>query len=276
MSTTGRHFWQGLTAKSLLVLGATTLPALVVAALLGGSLISMVTDVRREFDEATDASRRLTEIRVLAEREHGLVARLPAELDQQKVSHYAAEVAELQRSIDRKIRALADNTTIMVHDTYEQLRETRRDMKRDANAVIEAARSFAQTTALEIVDRSSERDYAVLTTLLDAVASSADDLAERSRSRLEASARTAWRLMPVALLGVAFGMVFGFWLLRRHLVRPVTVLTDYVLQIRATGSLDRAPDLPVPARRDEIGMLSQSFDLMVRELAEARRRLPAH
>ncbi|HJZ43231.1 MAG TPA: hypothetical protein VJ233_05890, partial [Hyphomicrobiaceae bacterium] len=76
-----RKITKSLGTKALLVLAAATLPALIVAAVLGGTLVTVVGQAERDFNNANAAARRLTEIRVLVEREQGLVARLPGELE---------------------------------------------------------------------------------------------------------------------------------------------------------------------------------------------------
>ena len=86
-----------LAAKILTALAAIAVPALVVAGILGLTLIDTVNDAESDFDHALSASRRITEIRVMIEKEYGLVARLPAELDQAKVDTYVEQIATAPR-----------------------------------------------------------------------------------------------------------------------------------------------------------------------------------
>ena len=94
-----------LAAKILMALAAIAVPALVVAGILGITLIDTVSDAESDVDHALSASRRVTEIRVMIEKEYGLVARLPAELDQDKVDAYVAQIATAAKTIDSAITA---------------------------------------------------------------------------------------------------------------------------------------------------------------------------
>src|SRR5687767_12503878 len=96
-----------LAAKILTALAAIAVPALVVAGILGLTLIDTVNDAESDFNHALSASRRITEIRVMIEKEYGLVARLPAELDQAKVDTYVEQIATSAKTIDAAIAALA-------------------------------------------------------------------------------------------------------------------------------------------------------------------------
>jgi hypothetical protein len=79
---------QSLPFKTLVALGSAVLPALVVAAILGTTLMTAVRDAEADFNNAMSVSRDLTDIRVLLEKERGLVARLPGELDLARVDVY--------------------------------------------------------------------------------------------------------------------------------------------------------------------------------------------
>ena len=146
-------------------------------------------------------------------------------------------------------------------------------MKGTAEAIVNAARSFAQTTALELVDGPYDETTKLLRTFLDAVGSNVDGIVEHARSELEASAQWAWGLTPVALVGALFASVFGLWMTRRTFVLPLTRLTEQVVQIRKSGQLDAGQDSRILQREDEIGTLWRSFNLMIADLSEARTRL---
>ena len=74
-----------LAGKTLMALAAIAVPALAVAGVLGLTLINTVSEAESDVNHALSASRSIAEIRVMIEKEYGLVARLPAELDQAKV-----------------------------------------------------------------------------------------------------------------------------------------------------------------------------------------------
>jgi len=73
---------------------------------------------------------------------------------------------------------------------------------------------------------------------------------------------------------VLAGLALAF-LLTRRIAGPLTRLADHVVEIRRSGQLDTRIDPSVADRGDEIGTLSRAFNLMIAELADARRRLIA-
>ena len=92
-----------------------------------------------------------------------------------------------------------------------------------------------------------------------------DDAAEviaRARSVILGS------VLFTLLGGMAFGISFA-----RRLTRPLTVLADHAQAIRESGELVPMPDAWVTGPADEFGKLSRAFNLMIEELANARRRL---
>ena len=163
-------------ARTLLALAAAALPALAVAAILGITLVTTVYNAETEFDGATSAARRLTEIRVLIEKEHGLIVRLPAELDLRRIEAYAQQIAGVGQELETNITALAAIDGIVTPDALAEIRATHQEMKRTAESIIDAARSFAQTTALELVDGPYDQTTKLLRTFLDAVGSNVDGI----------------------------------------------------------------------------------------------------
>ncbi len=270
-----RKITKSLGTKALLVLAAATLPALVVAAVLGATLVTVVGQAERDFNNANAAARRLTEIRVLVEREHGLVARLPGELELPRLDDFAQQIAAGSAKIEAEIADLAANDRIVSAETATEIRSTRQEMKTIAAKTLEAARNFSQTRALELVDREFEANSATLIALLEAVASNVDRVIEQARAHLRTSAQSAWHLTPLALIGVLCTVALGMSLMRREFVQPVLDLTRNVLGIRASGNLDFLPDQKIARRQDEIGTLANAFTNLLQELADARRQLIA-
>ncbi len=266
---------RGLGFKTLLALAAAALPALAVAAILGSTLITAVDEAEIAFDKATSAARRIVDIRVLIEKESGLIARVPAELDLDRLYQYSREIAEIGVQIDRTIAELAPNEGIISPTVAQEIRATRGKMKETAAHILNAAQSFAQTTALEQLHGPFEADSKVLVALLDAIRSNVQGIIKDARADLRASSQRARRLTPIALVGALVAIAFGVWMIRRYLLRPVTRLTSHVLRIRESGNLDVRPADGMLARADEIGMLSRSFNLLIAELADARQRLIA-
>jgi hypothetical protein len=73
---------QSLAAKTFMALAAASLPAIAVAIILGLTLVTKVSEAEADFNRANSATIELSEMLVLIEKEHGLIVRLPAELDQ--------------------------------------------------------------------------------------------------------------------------------------------------------------------------------------------------
>ena len=206
---------RGLSAKGVLALAATALPTFVVAAILGASLVGTVTHAQKDFERSSAASQHLTDIRVLLEREHGFVARIPAELDLERVDRYAEEAVAAGRKLEAAVAALAQDERIVAAGIVSEIAATRMAMRESAGKVVEAAKSFAQSTALELVNGPFEEQSKLLVTFPDAITSNVQNLAEQARGRLGTSADSARRLTPLALIG-ALGMIgLGAWVMRR-------------------------------------------------------------
>ena len=94
---------QGLGFKMLMALAAAALPALAVAAILGMTLVKEVGEAETDFNHASSAALELSEMLVLIEKEHGLIARLPAELDLGRIEAYAQQIVGLGREFETAI-----------------------------------------------------------------------------------------------------------------------------------------------------------------------------
>jgi diguanylate cyclase (GGDEF)-like protein len=264
---------QSLATKMLVALVAATLPAVVVATILGITLVAVVSDAETDFNHANSASIELREMLVLIEKEHGLIVRLPAEIDLAKIDGYAREITDIGQEFEVEIEKLVAIEGIVTPDTVSEIRATRQQMKVTVDAIIDATKSFAQTTALDLVNGPLNESTKVLRTLLDAIASNVNGVVEHARTDLKSSSLRAWRLTPIALIGALCASAFGIWMIRKNFVLPVTRLTEHVLHIRDSGNLDVRLDSRILQRADEIGTLSCSFNLMIAELGDARQRL---
>jgi diguanylate cyclase (GGDEF)-like protein/PAS domain S-box-containing protein len=278
MMNIGRIFskaMQGLGFKMLMALAGAALPALAVAAILGMTLVREVGEAETDFNHASSAALELSEMLVLVEKEHGLIARLPAELDLGRIEAYAQQIAGLGQEFETEIAELVAIQGIVSPEVISEIRATRQQMKGTAEAIVQATKSYAQTTALDLVDGPYEESTKVLRTLIDAIGSNVDGVVEHARNNLRASSRQAWILTPIALIGALCATVFGIWMVRRNFVLPVARLTEHVLRIRESGNLDVPPESRILGRDDEIGTLSRSFNLMISDLGNASQRLIA-
>ena len=212
---------QSLDFKTLLALAAAALPALAVAAILGSTLITAVSQAEHDFDKATSAARRLVDIRVLIEKESGLIARIPAEADLRKHSQYASEIADVGLRLDATIADLTPSEGIVSPEVAQEIRLTRAQMKATATRILNAAQSFAQAAALEQFNGPFEAEKNVLVALLDAVRSNVQGVINEARTDLRASSQRARHLTPIALSGALIAIAFGVWMIRRNFVRPL-------------------------------------------------------
>jgi diguanylate cyclase (GGDEF)-like protein len=264
---------QGLAAKTFMGLAAASLPAIAVAMILGFTLVTEVSEAEVDFNRANSVAIELSDMLVLIEKEQGLIVRLPAELDLGRMDGYAREIAGIEQKFEAKIKDLAMIEGIVSPAVVKEIRATRQQMKAISDTILDASRSFAQTTALELVNGPLEETTQVLRTLLDAVASNVNAVTEDARTKLKSSSLWAWRLTPLALIGALFAAAFGIWMIRKNFVLPLMHLIAQVLTIRDSGTLDIRHDSELLERADEIGTLSRSFNSMIAELDDGRRRL---
>jgi methyl-accepting chemotaxis protein len=243
--------------KALLALAAIAIPAVVVTAILGMTLVRTVKVVEANVDIAMSTARQIAEIRVMIEQEHGLVTRLPAELDQTKVDAYAAKIAEIDDKIGKAIVRLAANSGVVTPSIVENILQARRETASTIAEIVRATKSYAQATALDLVNGPFEANSGVAVLLLGAIASNVDVLAESVRADLTNSSAWAWRLTPAALMIVLVGVGLSFWMVRRNVVNPILGIADGVDKL-AAGNF--AVVLPGLGRKDEIGRMAQAVE----------------
>jgi methyl-accepting chemotaxis protein len=248
---------KSLGIKALLALAAIAIPAVVVTAILGMTFVRTVKVVEADVDLAMSTARQIAEIRVMIGKEHGLVTRLPAELDQSKVDAYAAQIAQINNRVGEAIARLAANSRVVTPAVVENMLQTRREITGTIAEIVRAAKSFSQTTALDLVNGPFEINSGVAVVLLDAISSNVDALAESVRADLTNSSTWAWRLTPAALAIVLVGVGLSFWMVRRNVVNPILGIANGVNQL-AAGNFSVV--LPGLGRKDEIGQMAQAVE----------------
>src|SRR5262245_387271 len=170
--------------KALLALAAIAIPALAVTAILGSTFVSTVKIVEDDVEIAMSTARQIADIRVMIEQEHGLVTRLPAELDQSKVDAYAARIAEIDKKISEAIARLGANKRIVTAAAVENILQIRREISGTVAEILTATKSFSQATALNLVNGPFEASHGVAVVLLEAIGLNVDALAESAREDL--------------------------------------------------------------------------------------------
>ena len=260
---------RSLGIKALLALAAIAIPAVVVTAILGISFVRTVKVVEDDVEIAMSTARQIADIRVMIEQEHGLVTRLPAELDQTKVDAYAARIAEIDKKVGEAIARLGANNRIVTAAAVENILQTRRETASTVAEIIRAAKSFSQTTALDLVNGPFEASRGVAVVLLEAIGSNVDALADSARTDLTDASALAWRLTPAALAIVLAAVGFGAWIVRRNIVNPILGIADGVNKLAAG---DFTVVLPGVGRKDEIGRMAQAVETFKTKAIERARR----
>jgi methyl-accepting chemotaxis protein len=246
-----------IATKALMALGAVAVPAVTVASILGVTLITTVSSVESDVENALSTSRRIMETRVMLEKKSGLVARLPAELDQRKIDAYVAQIDAIEKKVDEALTAMAANKRIVTPEMVEQLRSTRAEITKTTADIVKAAKSFSQTTALDLVDGPFESNTAIAVILLEAIASNVEAVALSARASLRDSSVSAWRLTPAALIAVLLAIGFGLWIVRHSVVRPLNAIVQAMAKL-ADGNFDVV--LPGLGRTDEIGQMAGAVE----------------
>jgi hypothetical protein len=118
-----------IATKILMALAAVAVPALAVAGVLGWMLITTVQEVGSDLEEALSTQRRVAQIRVLMEKESGLVFRLPSELDQAKIGEHAGRLGDLAKELDGEIEALAANRRVVTPEMMKSIAGNRAQAK---------------------------------------------------------------------------------------------------------------------------------------------------
>jgi methyl-accepting chemotaxis protein len=258
-----------IATKILMALAAVAVPALAVAGVLGWMLITTVQEVGSDLEEALSTQRRVAQIRVLMEKESGLVFRLPSELDQAKIGEHAGRLGDLAKELDGEIEALAANRRVVTPEMMKSIAGNRAQAKSTTGKIIEAAKSFAQTVAVELASGPFEAGMSTTNVLLDAVSSNVDSIAESARENLKQSSLWAWWLAPVGFMAVLIALGLGLWMVRRSVVAPLTGITDGMGAL-AGGKFDI--DVGGIERKDEIGQMARAV-VIFRDAAVDKQRL---
>lgn len=260
---------KGLAARTFLAVVAAAVPALAVAGILGATLVAVVADVETDFDTAMSTARKVGEVRVLIEKEHGLVARLPAELDLAKVDGYAGEIAAADRKIAALTADLGSNSRVAPPHIVAETDKLRAGIRKATAAIVDATKTFAQSTALDLVKGSFEQDSAVSITLLDAISSNVEAMAAAARAKLKASAYWVWRLVPIAFLIAIAAVGLSLWMIRRQVVAPLGRIGAGMRRLADNDPVVDTSTWPVTG---ELGQMTRAVERF-KETAAARERL---
>lgn len=248
----------GISAKALLALAAVAVPALIATGFLGYMLITMTQKAESDLRAAMATARGIGEIRVLVEKQYGLVARMPAELDTEKVDSYVGELAGTDTKIDTILIGLAGNQKIVSTEVTKKLAEVRAAKTKITAEIAAAAKNFAQKDALALINGPFEKNTAAALALLNSIEANVDQLAASVHAEMSASEKRASIITPASVVLVLLAIGCGFFVIRRTIVTPLGNLTGVVGEL-AAGNLNIT--LSNLSRSDEIGRLSRAVEV---------------
>ncbi len=185
-------------------------------------------------------------------------------------------IAGLERIVDRLTAPL---DSIGRGDDPLRLRELLADLRErlfgDGGALrLQRAIVDAQESLGGLRERMSEFDtayFAALTRLEGATRR----LDTEAQAKVGASTAEAFRVVLAITLVVLLSALGAAVFLSRRVTHPIERLTRHARRLRRDGDLSLPMDPALTRRTDEVGLLSRSFDRLVDELADARRRLLA-
>ncbi len=179
--------------------------------------------------------------------------------------------AHVGRTLDKLGNRLhgvgADSVFQQVKASFASLNVTLQRLFTSQHELLEARTKIdAGKYRLDEIDRS----YA---TILGQIAMQTERLNQNARQQAKLGIENARNVVSAAtLLAFIAAMYFGF-LIARRIAAPLVRLAGHAAAIRESGKLVPLPDAGINERPDEIGGLARSFNALVVELAEARRRL---
>jgi methyl-accepting chemotaxis protein len=261
----GRLVNFGFGAKALLALTAIGLPALCVAAFLGLTLISSVKNAEGDVAEAISTARIVGELRTLVERQYGLIARLPAELDQARISQYAEQSRKLDQQIKTLLQQVREHRRVVSDEVIRQIEEVRASNRQVAADVVTLTRSFAQSAALERVNGDFEMSTMVTMALFDAIQSNVDAVGIRTRENLGVSAQKAAIVTPVGIALILAAILLSLLMVHVGLVRPLRALSSGMIDL-SRGFLGIS--IPGLHRRDELGTMANAVEVFRASMVE--------
>jgi methyl-accepting chemotaxis protein len=238
---------------ALMILMCTAVAALSAAAVRGAQeMADAGASLYRDALPAFEHGSRLT---ILLERERGLVARAPAEMDLGRQAEFRKEFAANLDKIAVTLGDIATTATAEAQTTLKAIEGGVADMRKAAEKVFKFSESFAQEQANEVLNG----DYAAIEAKID---KDIRTVFERSRQTAAEAAGTladAYQLLLTIVLvtaGVAIAIVLGVGVMT---VRNVTARIG-----RLTAAMSRLAqrDLSVAIAgvedRDEMGHMARS------------------
>ncbi|MBM3529512.1 MAG: HAMP domain-containing protein [Alphaproteobacteria bacterium] len=258
-----------IAGKILLALAAVAVPALAVAGFLGWTLITTVEEVEADFESSLSMTRRIGALRVLLERENGLVFRLPAESDQSKIADYVGQMEDASSSIDGEIELVLANRRVVTEDMAKSIRGDRAAAKASAEKIVEASRKGDRATAGALASSDFDSSMSTATVLLEAIANNVNGVAESARNNLRESSAWAWLMAPIGFVAVMVALGLGLLMVRRSVVRPLGEITAGMGRL-TSGDLE--VEVSGTGRKDEVGQMARAV-LVFRDAAVEKQRL---
>ena len=253
----------------MMSLAAVAIPALAVAGCLGWILISTVQNAEADVDAALSTSQRIGTIRVMLEKENGLVFRLPAETEPFRIDEYAGQIAVLEADISEAMAGLTAARRIVSPEMLASIRQNREMAKNTAAEIVAAAKGSDRATASQLANGNYESAMSTAIVLLDAVSSNVESVVEAARADLKRGSVWAWVLAPAGLAAVLIALGFGYWMIRRSVIHPIGEVTEEMMKLAAG---DLAVTLTHQDSQDEIGDMARAV-VVFRDAAIEKQRL---
>ncbi len=248
----------GIAAKVSVALAAIAVPALLSTGLLGYTLITVTTEVEAGLKSSLTAAQRLGGLQAQVEKQYGLVARVPGELDLAKVDQFSSQIKALDEQIQAAVRTLAGNRGIVPVELEREFAQTRLAAAKTATEIVDAGKNFAQTAALELVNGPFDAQTKSTLALVDRISKNVDGLTDATHANLARSQNHALLLVMAGVLAMAAAIAFAVLFMRRSVAGPLKELVSVVGQL-ANGNFGVA--LKSTSRQDELGLLARALQV---------------
>jgi len=259
----------GIAGKALMALAAVAIPALIATSLLGYMLVSMTEQAGGDLNVALNASKGIGEIRTLSEKQYGLVARMPAELEPENINSYSSQIKDADGRIQEILSVLASGKNILTPEAEKSLLKARENSLKIAQQIADASKNFAQKDALALINGPYEKARSELLGLLQNIESSVSVLEMSISKAMLQNHNLAVLLTPISIAAIFVAIVCGFVVVRRTIALPLGSLVGVVGEL-ADGHL--AVEVPHQNRGDEVGRLARAV-LIFKENGVERERM---
>jgi methyl-accepting chemotaxis protein len=246
--------------------------AVIVSGGTGLNVVRLADQVGEAVERALLSEGAVSEAQTALERQVAAIGRMPSELDIEKVGvlwkEFEKDDRSFQGEIERLSRIAVDDAARAEIKTLEAAAERLRKAGRDVN---DAAKSFSQVTAVEVIERHANPAADMIRTGLRSIRERSAAAAAAALADIAGLAGTILASLgaTVALMGIGTALVTAT--IRLTVVRPLREVTAALSDV-AGGNVSTS--IPHGDRKGDIGEIAQAV-VLFREQAEERTRLLA-